>query len=138
MTNFTQGENYRVMDIEKVSYDLVDSSPIVNLIEKERPFRALEIPVALADAQIIRHCLAGTVAVRPTTSELLSDVLNRMNGNIIDVRIVRCENGIYYSELDVMTPQGRETFDCRTSDGLALALRQRVAAPVLCAVSLFS
>jgi bifunctional DNase/RNase len=33
----------------------------------------------------------------------------------------------------VMTPRGREQFDCRTSDAFILALRQAVPAPILCA-----
>ena len=32
-----------------------------------------------------------------------------------------------------MTPKGHEVFDCRTSDALILAVRQKVRAPVLCA-----
>jgi len=37
-----------------------------------------------------------------------------------------------------MTPRGREVFDCRTSDALILAMRQGVAAPVLCAEEVIS
>jgi len=136
MAQIFGAENYRVMELEQVLYDLANSSPTAVLIEKEAPFRKLEIPVALIDAQNLRHVLAGTVALRPTTSELLSSILERTNLNIIDARIVRIENGIYFSELDVMTTQGRQTFDCRTSDALALVQRQRVPAPILCADSL--
>ena len=46
---------------------------------------------------------------------------------------MRFEDGVYYAELDLMTPKGHEIFDCRTSDAITLALRQSVPAPILCA-----
>jgi bifunctional DNase/RNase len=39
---------------------------------------------------------------------------------------------VFYAELDVMTPRGREVFDARPSDAFILALRQAVSAPILC------
>lgn len=137
MSELNTSLNYRVMSVAGVAYDLGDSSPIVELVENEEPFRRLQIPVALPDALNIRNALAGVEAARPTSSELLSAVLERLNASIIDVRVVKFEDGIYYSELDVQAPSGRETFDCRTSDGIALSLRQRVTAPILCSESLF-
>ena len=35
------------------------------------------------------------------------------------------------AELDLMTPAGRKQVDCRPSDGIVLALRMPVPAPVL-------
>jgi bifunctional DNase/RNase len=51
---------------------------------------------------------------------------------VIAARIVRYEGGVFYSELDLMTPRGREVLDCRTSDALTMALRQLAPAPILC------
>ena len=136
MSELVVNEKYRVMQVGEVYFDLADSSPTLRLVETESPFRELEIPVALQDGQAIRNAIAGEPSARPTTGELLSSVLERLNANIIDIRITRFEGGIFYSELDVMFPQGRETFDCRTSDAIALALRQRVAAPILCEESI--
>ena len=41
------------------------------------------------------------------------------------------EEGTLLAELDLMTPGGRERVDCRPSDGIVLALRMPVPAPIL-------
>jgi hypothetical protein len=41
------------------------------------------------------------------------------------------EEGNLLAELDLMTPGGREVLDCRPSDGIVLALRMPVPAPIL-------
>ncbi len=124
---------FRVMIVESVLFDLVDASPLVHLMEAEEPFRYMAIPIALPEATALNSALAGIEGRRPSTHELFSSVLARLQCDVIAVRIVRNEAGVYYAEIDVMSPRGREIFDCRTSDGLILALRQSVPAPVLCA-----
>lgn len=123
---------FRVMHVESVLYDLTDSSPLVHLLEAETPFRYLVIPVALADAIAIQHALAAIEGRRPSTHELMNSILTRLGTEVIAARIVRYDNGVFYAELDLMTPKGRQVFDCRTSDALAMALRQNSPAPILC------
>ncbi len=65
------------------------------------------------------------------THELFMDVLHRVRIDVIAVRLVGRESGNYLAELDLMAPQGRERLSCRPSDGLVLALRMPVPAPVL-------
>jgi len=130
------GENdvaYRVMTVESVTFELGDASPQVNLMEAEMPYRYLSVPIALPEAQALHNALVGVQGRRPGTHELTSEMLARLRSDIIAARIVRCEGGVFFAELDVMTPRGRERFDCRTSDALILAVRQNVPAPVLCA-----
>ncbi|HUX03337.1 MAG TPA: bifunctional nuclease family protein [Acidimicrobiales bacterium] len=124
---------YRVMTVESVTFDLGDASPQAHLMEAEMPYRYLSIPIALPEAQALHNALFATAGRRPGTHELASNILARLASDIIAARIVRYEDGVYYGELDLMTPRGRERFDCRTSDALILALRQGVPAPVLCA-----
>jgi bifunctional DNase/RNase len=59
------------------------------------------------------------------------DVLARSRIEVIAVRLVGRQNGNYLAELDLMAPHGRERVPCRASDGLVLALRMPVAAPIL-------
>jgi bifunctional DNase/RNase len=124
---------FRVMRMESVLYDLTDPSPLVHLMEAESPFRYLVIPVAVPDAIAIQHAQSSVEGRRPSTSELMTSILARLQAEVIAARIVRYDEGVFYAELDLMTPRGREVFDCRTSDALTLALRQRVPAPILCA-----
>ena len=124
---------FRVMHLESVLYDLTDASPMIHLLEAESPFRYLVIPVALSDAVALQNAHGAIEGRRPGTHELMTTILTRLQGEVIAARIVRYEGGVFYAELDLMTPRGREVFDCRTSDALSMALRQVVPAPILCA-----
>jgi bifunctional DNase/RNase len=123
---------FRVMRFDSVLYDLTDPTPMVHLLEAASPFRYLVIPVALADAIAIQHAHAKIEGRRPATHELMTTILTRLQAEVIAARIVRYEGGVFYAELDLMTPRGREVLDCRTSDAIALALRQQATAPILC------
>lgn len=125
--------SYRVFTLDSVLYDLTDASPQAHLIEAESPYRYLVIPLALPDALSLQQALSGIEGRRPSTHELMRDVLGRLHVDVIAVRIVRFEGGVFFAELELMTAKGREVFDCRTSDALTLAYRQIVPAPVLCA-----
>jgi hypothetical protein len=126
---------FNVMSIESVLFDLSDSSPLVHLIEEETPYRYLAIPIALAEAVALHNALDKIDGRRPGTHEVMAEVLRRLNADIVAARITRYDAGVFYAELDLMTPRGHEVFDCRTSDALILATRQGVRAPVLCAES---
>ncbi|HUY43447.1 MAG TPA: bifunctional nuclease family protein [Acidimicrobiales bacterium] len=128
---------FRVMTLDSVLYDLTDPSPQAHLIEAESPYRYLVIPVALPDAIALQAALTRLEGRRPSTHELMTTVLGRLQVDVIAVRIVRYQAGVFYAELELMTAKGREVFDCRTSDALTLAYRQVVPAPVLCADEVF-
>jgi len=51
--------------------------------------------------------------------------------DVIAVRLIGRDQGNYLAQLDLMAPQGRERVACRPSDGLVLALRMPVPAPIL-------
>ena len=123
---------FRVMHFESVLYDLTDPSPMIYLLEAESPFRYLVVPIALPEAIALQHAHSSIEGRRPATNELMTTILTRLQAEVIAARIVRYEGGVFYAELDLMTPKGREVFDCRTSDALILALRQKVNAPILC------
>jgi uncharacterized protein len=124
---------FNVMSVESVLFDLSDSSPMVHLIEEETPYRYLAIPIALAEAVALHNALDKIDGRRPGTHEVMAEVLRRLNADVVAARITRYDSGVFYAELDLMTPRGHEVFDCRTSDALILATRQGVRAPVLCA-----
>ena len=127
----SEATSFRVMNVESVLYDLTDSSPLVHLTEAESPYRYLAVPIALPEAIALNNAMSAVEGVRPSSHELFADVLRRLQCDVIAARIVRHERGVFYAELDVMTPRGREQFDCRTSDAFILALRQAVPAPIL-------
>src|ERR1039457_5656967 len=125
-----EGVQFSVMSIESVLYDLSDSSPLIHLIEEETPYRYLAIPIALPEAVALHNALDKIEGRRPGPHEATSAVLRRLCADIVAARIPRYDGGVFYAELDLMTPRGREVFDCRTSCSLFLATRQGVRGPV--------
>jgi hypothetical protein len=65
------------------------------------------------------------------THELFMQVLQQARIDVIALRLVGRDEGNLLAELDLMTPAGRVRVDCRPSDGIVLALRMPVPAPIL-------
>jgi hypothetical protein len=122
---------YRVMDLESVVIDLPAQFPAVTLVEAEPPMRTLVFPVGLPEGTALALAQRHMASPRPLTHELFVDVLRRARIDVIAVRLVGRQNGNYVAELDLMAPHGRERVPCRASDGLVMALRMPVAAPIL-------
>ena len=127
----TQYATFRVMEVEDVSLDLPSQFPAVTLVESEPPMRTLVFPVGLPEGTAIAQALRGMEGRRPMTHELFMQVIKRARIDVIAVRVVGREEGTLLAELDLMTPGGRERVDCRPSDGIVLALRMPVPAPIL-------
>ena len=122
---------FRVMDVEDVSLDLPSQFPAVTLVESEPPMRTLVFPVGLPEGTAIAQALRRMEGRRPMTHELFVQVMQRARIDVIALRVVGREEGTLLAELDLMTPGGRERVDCRPSDGIVLALRMPVPAPIL-------
>lgn len=127
----TQYATFRVMDVEDVSLDMPSQFPAVTLVESEPPMRTLVFPVGLPEGTAIAQALRRMEGRRPMTHELFVQVLQRARIDVIALRLVGREEGTLLAELDLMTPGGRERVDCRPSDGIVLALRMPVPAPIL-------
>jgi bifunctional DNase/RNase len=122
---------FRVMDVEDVVLDLPSQYPAVTLAESAPPNRVLVFPVGLPEGTAMAQALRRMEGRRPMTHELFVQVLQRTRIDVIAVRLVGREEGNLLAELDLMTPAGREVLDCRPSDGIVLALRMPVPAPIL-------
>jgi uncharacterized protein len=120
-----------VMDVTDVSLELPAQYPSVSLRESEPPKRTLVFPVGLAEGTALALALRRVESPRPLTHELFSQVLARARIEVVAVRLTGREHGNFLAEMDLMAPGGRERIACRPSDGLVLALRMRVAAPIL-------
>jgi bifunctional DNase/RNase len=125
------GATFRVMDVDDVTLDLPSQYPAVTLVEAEPPMRELVFPVGLPEGTALAQALRRLEGRRPMTHELFTRVLQRAHIDVIAVRLVGREEGNLLAELDLMTPGGRERVDCRPSDGVVLALRMPVPAPIL-------
>jgi bifunctional DNase/RNase len=122
---------FRVVDVEDVSLDLPSQFPTVTLVESEPPSRSLVFPIGLTEGTALALALRRMDSPRPMTHELFMQVLQRVRIDVIAVRLIGRDQGNYLAELDLMAPNGRERIACRPSDGLILALRMPVPAPIL-------
>ena len=123
--------SFRVMHVEDVAMDLPSLYPSVTLVEDEPPMRALVFPVGLAEGAAMAQALRRMTSRRPMTHELFMDVLQKARIDVVSLRVIGRDEGNLVAELDLMTPSGAQSVDCRPSDGLVLALRMPVAAPIL-------
>ncbi len=124
---------FRVVQVADVVFDFAAVTAKLVLREAEGARREVTIPIALNDATTIFQAWKHEVGRRPTSSELTGHILEEVHADVIATRIVKVESGVYYAELDLMTPRGRKVFDARPSDAIAIALRQTVQAPLLIA-----
>jgi hypothetical protein len=122
---------FRVMDVMSVTVELPDQYPLVMLQEAEPPLRELSFRVGLPEGVALAYALRGVSTPRPLTHELFTTVLQRLRADLVAVRLVSRQGSTYGAEMDVMTAQGREVVPCRPSDGIVLAARQVVSAPIL-------
>jgi len=122
---------FRIMNVVSVAIDLPDQYPTVVLEEAEPQRRRLSFRVGVAEGVALAHALGRTNAPRPLTHDLFGLVLRRFDIDVLAVRLVGRRGATYLAELELMGRGDREVLACRPSDGIALALRQRLAAPVL-------
>jgi bifunctional DNase/RNase len=122
---------FHLVHISWVTYELPAPSPRVCLTEVELPYRSIEMPIGLPEANALALALERTESPRPMTHELFSAALKSTGQDIVALRIVSVDEGVYRGELDLMGTRGRVTLDCRPSDGLILATRQSPPAPIL-------
>ena len=122
---------FRVMDVLSVSVDLPTQYPTVHLQEAEPPMRDLIFPIGLPEGVALAHALRQVTTPRPLTHELFTAALRQLGADVVAVRLVGRRGGTYLAELVLSGPRGTVELPCRPSDGINLALRQPVTAPVL-------
>jgi uncharacterized protein len=121
-----------LMVVSDVTFHIPSPTPVMSLREKENPFRTLEIPIALPEAQALGQAIHALAGIRPSTHELFATSLLATGTEIVAVRITHFDSGVYHAEIDLVNAAGRSVVDCRPTDGVILALRQPVSAPILC------
>lgn len=123
--------------VSSVTLDLPSQFPMVSLREQEPPGRSLSFSVGLADGTALSQALRRIGTPRPGTHELTGSVLQHFDIDVVAVRLVGRTGSVYFAELDLRGPNRRVVESCRPSDGLTLAMRQPIAAPILIDVRLY-
>ncbi|MCU1473324.1 bifunctional nuclease family protein [Amnibacterium sp.] len=83
------------------------------------------------EAASISIAVNGEDAPRPLAHDLMQRLLRAVGATLDRVDVTRIEEGTFYAELSLTTPNGHLRIDCRPSDGIALACR--VGAPLFVA-----
>ena len=112
---------------------LPSTNPVLILREEDEPHRELHIPIALADGVAIAFAARRVPTPKPLTHELISNMLEGYGLTLEQVRITGVDGTSYSAELILSGSLGSRVLDCRVTDGLCLALRQRLDVPVTAA-----
>ncbi|HUZ21032.1 MAG TPA: bifunctional nuclease family protein [Acidimicrobiales bacterium] len=114
----------------EVAMVLPSTSPVVVLEEIDAPNRQLLIPVGTPEGVAIAYAARRIPTPKPLTHELFTDVLESFSLTLEVVRITDVNGTAFSAELVLAGPSGTRVVACRPSDGIALALRQRLPAPI--------
>ena len=99
--------------------ELPNNQPVV-LLRESGGERYLPIWIGAAEATAIAYAQQGVVPPRPLTHDLFKDVLDALNHELEEVRIVAVRGGVYFASLVFA---GGVEVSSRSSDAIALALR---------------
>jgi uncharacterized protein len=121
---------YVPMEYVDVVMALPAANPVLVLREIAGLHRELHIPIALADGVAIAYAAQQIETPRPLTHELLTNVLDAFGLILETVRITQVVGTAFSAELVLSGAGGMRVLECRISDGVCLALRQRLPVPV--------
>lgn len=85
--------------------------------------RLLPISIGLYEATAIAVGAESIHMPRPMTHDLLSTVINRLQGSLTRVVIHDLRDETFICQLEILTEKGIIEVDCRPSDAVAIALR---------------
>lgn len=95
----------------------------------------LPIWIGAMEAMAISMALNDVTLPRPMTHDLMLNCIQSGGAEVLSVEVVNLDDGTYYAEVELNTPNGVHRVDARPSDAVALALRAkcpiRVASAVL-------
>jgi uncharacterized protein len=112
----------REMTLYGVSFEPVGKQPIV-LLKTADDDKFLPIWIGHAEAAAILMKLQGATPPRPMTHDLLSDVVNELQGEVVKVTVTALRENTFYARITIVQ-DGREVeIDSRPSDAIALAVR---------------
>jgi uncharacterized protein len=121
---------YVPMEYVDVLMALPAANPTLVLREIAGLHRELHIPIALADGVAIAYAAEQIETPRPLTHELITNLLDAFGLTLETVRITQVVGTSFSAELVLTGQSGMRVLECRVSDGVCLALRQRLPVPV--------
>jgi bifunctional DNase/RNase len=108
-----------------LSYSQTQTGAYALVLAEEKGKRRIPIIIGAPEAQSIAIQLEGLKPTRPLTHDLFTNFALAFNIELLEIRIYKLDEGIFYSELICDNGVQRINIDSRTSDAVALALRFR-------------
>lgn len=85
--------------------------------------RLLPIVIGEPEAHAIARAANGMFPARPATHDLLAGVIGRLGARLERILIHDLRDETFFCQLELKGERGLLEIDCRTSDGVAVALR---------------
>ncbi len=85
--------------------------------------RLLPIVIGEPEAHAIARAANGLYQARPSTHDLLASVISRLGAHLECILIHDLRDETFFCQLELKGERGLLEIDCRTSDGVAVALR---------------
>lgn len=123
--------------LSDVYIELPGTAPALVLQEVDPPHRKLQITIALAEGVAISYAWRGLPTPRPLSHEMFTSVMEHFGVSLELVEVTAAEGRTYFAQLTLVGGTRRAVIPCRPSDGVALALRQRLVPPIMVAEALF-
>jgi uncharacterized protein len=121
----------RQVRLSDVYIELPSTSPSLVLQEVDPPHRTMHIPIAQAEGVAISYAWRGLPTPRPLSHELFTTVMEHFGVTLELVEVTGAEGKTYFAQLTLVSGARRAVVPCRPSDGVALALRQRLVPPIM-------
>lgn len=117
------GIRAHAMRIESVKLDPRTASPVILLREEAGERRWLPIWIGVYEARSIAMGLEKIEAPRPNSHDLITELVQKLNGRVRRVLVTELRGGTYYAELELEVDGEIVTIDSRPSDAIAVAIR---------------
>ena len=119
------------VDLLGLQVEATAGLPMVLLREIDAPGRVLPIFIGTPEAMSIAMSMEGLVSPRPTTHDLMIEVMSATGIELERVDLTAVHDGTFDAELVLSGPDGSQRIEARPSDAIALAVR--VGAPLFAA-----
>ena len=111
------------LNIIGLSYSQTQTGAYALILGEETGKRRLPVIIGTSEAQAIAVQLEGLTPYRPLTHDLFLSMASAFHIELLEVNIVKLEEGVFFSELVCAKDGSKIKIDSRTSDAIALALR---------------
>ncbi|MFN3202241.1 MAG: bifunctional nuclease family protein [Bradymonadia bacterium] len=129
-------DRYIEVEVRGIAIEQNSKAPIL-LLEDEQRKVLLPVWIGMSEASAIAAAAEGAEPRRPMTHDLTTTLLLALEAHLDRVDICALEQGTFFANLVLTDIDGFEHhIDCRPSDGVALALRNK--APIRVAANVFA